>query len=154
MADRFWVGGTGNWNAITLTNWSATSGGAGGASIPTAVDNVYFDANSGGGTVTVATAVRTCLNLSFRGVSGTSDFTGTFAGVTTLSISGGLILSAITTYTYSSTISFIATLGSNNITSNGRTLVCTININGLGGTFNLTDGISLSTSAEIGRAHV
>jgi len=147
MPNRFWVGGTGSWNGTNLTNWSATSGGAGGASIPTAADDVYFDANSGGGTVTVNLAGRTCLNLSFRGLSGTSDFTGTFAGASTLNISGGLILSASTTYTYSSTISFLAISGSYNITSNGRILVCGININGLGGTFNLTDGISLSTTA-------
>lgn len=32
MADRYWVaGGDGNWNSTT--NWSATSGGASGASI-------------------------------------------------------------------------------------------------------------------------
>jgi hypothetical protein len=147
MADRFWVGGTGSWNGTNLTNWSTTSGGAGGASIPTASDNAYFDANSGGGTVTVNLVGRTCLNLSFRGLSGTSDFTGIFTGGSTLNISGGLILSPSTTYNYSSTISFLATSGSYNITSNGRTLVCGININGLGGTFNLTDGISLSTTA-------
>jgi hypothetical protein len=146
MANRFWVGGTGNWDAST-THWSATSGGAAGASVPTATDDVYFDANSGGGTVTVFTALRTCLNLSFRGLSGTSDFTGTFAGVTTLNISGGLTLSASTTYTYSSTISFLAISGSYDITSNGKTLVCSININGLGGTFNLIDGLTTSTSA-------
>jgi hypothetical protein len=147
MADRFWVGGTGSWNGTNLTNWSTTSGGAGGASIPTASDNAYFDANSGGGTVTVNLAARTCLNLSFRGLSGTSDFTGIFTGGSTLNISGGLILSPSTTYNYSSTISFLATSGSYNITSNGKGLVCGININGLGGTFNLTDGINLSTSA-------
>ena len=33
MANRYWVGGTGNWDATT-TNWSASSGGAGGASSP------------------------------------------------------------------------------------------------------------------------
>jgi hypothetical protein len=146
MANRFWVGGTGNWDATT-THWSATSGGAAGASVPLATDDVYFDTNSGGGTVTVNLAGRTCLNLSFRGLSGTSDFTGTFAGVSTVGISGGLTLSASTTYTYSSTISFLAISGSNNITSNGRTLVCGININGLGGTFNLTDGLTTTTSA-------
>jgi len=149
MPDRFWVGGTGSWSATNLTNWSATSGGAGGQSIPTAADNVYFDANSGGGTVTVTSANRACLNLSFRGLSGTSDFTGTFAGVTTLNISGGLILSTSisATYSYSSTISFIAISGTYDITLNGKTLVCTININGLGGTFNLTDGLTTSTTA-------
>ena len=29
MADRYWVGGAGTWDATTTTNWSATSGGAG-----------------------------------------------------------------------------------------------------------------------------
>lgn len=144
MADRFWVGGSGTWDSTVGTKWSATTGGSGGASIPTAADNVYFDANSGSGTVTITTASRACLNLSFRGVSGASDFSGTFAGATTLNISGGLILSPSATYTYSSTISFIATSGSHNITSNGETLVCSITINGLGGTFNLTDGLTTS----------
>jgi hypothetical protein len=149
MADRFWVGGTGSWSSTNLTNWSATSGWVGGASIPTSLDDVYFDANSGGGTVTVITASRTCLNLSFRGVSGTSDFTGTFAGATTLNISGGLILSPSATYTYSSIISFIGTSGNYNITSNGRTLSCTIQLNGLGSTFNLTDSMTTSAGSLI-----
>ena len=34
MADRYWRGGTGAWSTAT-TNWSLTSGGAGGASVPT-----------------------------------------------------------------------------------------------------------------------
>jgi hypothetical protein len=45
MADRYWVGGSGSWNSTT--KWSATSGGASGASVPTASDNAIFDANSG-----------------------------------------------------------------------------------------------------------
>ena len=53
MAARYWVGGTGTWDNVVTTNWAATSGGAGGASAPTATDNVIFDANSGTGTVTV-----------------------------------------------------------------------------------------------------
>lgn len=28
MADRYWRGGSGTWDASTTTNWSATSGGA------------------------------------------------------------------------------------------------------------------------------
>ncbi len=46
MADRYWVGGTGTWNSTSTTNWSASSGGASGASVPTAADNVFFDAGS------------------------------------------------------------------------------------------------------------
>jgi hypothetical protein len=55
MADRFWVGGAGNWSSTT--KWSATSGGASGASVPTSADVAIFDANSGGKfTATVDTA--------------------------------------------------------------------------------------------------
>jgi hypothetical protein len=49
LADRYWVGGTGTWSSSNTTNWSASSGGAGGASVPTAADNVFFDAGSDAG---------------------------------------------------------------------------------------------------------
>lgn len=32
MANRYWVGGSGTWDNASTTNWSATSGGAAGAS--------------------------------------------------------------------------------------------------------------------------
>lgn len=54
MANRFWVGGTGTWDASSTANWSATTGGASGASAPTSADAVFFDANSGSGTCTTA----------------------------------------------------------------------------------------------------
>jgi hypothetical protein len=54
MAARFWVGGTGTWSASNTTNWAATSGGAGGASVPGAADDVTFNGSSGsGGTITI-----------------------------------------------------------------------------------------------------
>ena len=46
MADRYWVGGSGTWSSLNTSNWSTSSGGAGGASVPTAADNVFFDVNS------------------------------------------------------------------------------------------------------------
>jgi hypothetical protein len=59
MAARFWVGGTGNWDASTTTNWSATSSGAGGASVPTSADDVTFDSGSGtAATVTITAAAN------------------------------------------------------------------------------------------------
>lgn len=51
MANRYWVGGSGTWSSTNTANWSSSSGGPGGASVPTAADYVYFDANSGSGTV-------------------------------------------------------------------------------------------------------
>lgn len=41
MANRYWVGTNGNWHSAA--NWSATSGGAGGAGVPTDSDDVYID---------------------------------------------------------------------------------------------------------------
>lgn len=60
MANRYWRGGSGTWNGVSTANWSTTSGGASGASVPTASDDVIFDANSftaGSQVVTVAASV-------------------------------------------------------------------------------------------------
>jgi len=70
MANRFWVGGTGTWNTTSTTNWSATSGGASGASAPTSADTAIFDAASGGGTVTLG------LNLTVQAFN-PAVYTGT-----------------------------------------------------------------------------
>lgn len=53
MANRYWVGGTGNWDTSDTSHWSASSGGAAGASVPTSADPVFINASSGGGTITM-----------------------------------------------------------------------------------------------------
>jgi hypothetical protein len=64
MATYYWVGGTGTWDSATTTNWASSSGGAGGAGVPTSADDVVFDANSGtAATVTVASTAA-CLNCT------------------------------------------------------------------------------------------
>jgi hypothetical protein len=62
MATRYWVGGTGTWDASTTGNWSATSGGSGGASAPTSADDVIINSSSGAGTITIGNAI--CLSAS------------------------------------------------------------------------------------------
>ena len=63
MADRYWVGGSGNWTSTS--DWSTSSGGSGGASVPTAADNAIFDVNSGVSTYTVVVADNaTCADLT------------------------------------------------------------------------------------------
>jgi hypothetical protein len=73
MADRYWILGTGTWNATNTVNWSDSSGGLGGFSVPTAADNVFFDANSNVGTgaftVTMATSPRVCNDFTASGLS-------------------------------------------------------------------------------------
>ena len=96
MAARFWVtGGTGNWNSTT--NWSATSGGASGASVPSTADTATLNANSASGTVTldISPDIQT---LTCTGFTGTLAFgtntislnsTGTiFTGATTMTVTG------------------------------------------------------------------
>jgi hypothetical protein len=96
MAARFWVtGGTGNWNSTT--NWSATSGGASGASVPGSADTAEFDASSGAGTATLDIS-PTIQTLTCTGFTGTLAFgtntitlnsTGTiFTGATTMAVTG------------------------------------------------------------------
>jgi hypothetical protein len=67
MANRYWVGGDGTWNTTSTTNWSATDGGAAGASAPTTADSVFFNANSNVGTtaftVTLGSSVG-CLSYT------------------------------------------------------------------------------------------
>ena len=41
---RYWIGDSGTWS--DTTHWSTSSGGGGGASVPTGVDPVHFDHNS------------------------------------------------------------------------------------------------------------
>jgi fibronectin-binding autotransporter adhesin len=83
MADRYWVGGSGNWNSTT--KWSTTSGGASGASVPTASDNAIFDANSAAAHYTVTvTDNATCADLTFTPHA--SD------GVTQFSVGNGFVI--------------------------------------------------------------
>ena len=89
MATYYWVGGTGTWDNTSTANWSASSGGAGGAGPPLAADTVNFDANSGTGTVTVATGavcnvlthgaanITILLTVNLTATAGTTFTTGT-----------------------------------------------------------------------------
>lgn len=74
MASRFWVGGTGTWDASDTTHWAASSNGAGGQSVPVAADTVTFDGSSGGGTVTVNHASLSITSLTMGAHTGTIDF--------------------------------------------------------------------------------
>ena len=91
MANRYWVGGTGSWSAVNLLNWSTSSGGAGGATVPTAADIAIFDANSGGGTVTLAanTTVLTFVPSAFTGTINFNSNIVSVAGNATTVYSGG-----------------------------------------------------------------
>lgn len=133
MANRYWVGGTANWDGTAGTKWATTSGGAGGASVPTPTDDVFFDANSGSGTVTVNTGNTGAKSITCTG------FTGTFAGIQSINISGSLTLSSSMTYTYTGVMTFEA---SGTITSFGKTFG-DVTVNGSGITVILADTLNV-----------
>jgi hypothetical protein len=72
-ANRFWVGGTGTWDNLSLLHWSATSGGTGGSTVPGSGDAVIFDALSGGGTVTPNYNISVA-SVTMGAFTGTLDF--------------------------------------------------------------------------------
>ncbi|RWU06147.1 Calx-beta domain-containing protein [Pedobacter chitinilyticus] len=89
---RYWVGGSGDWNESA--HWSTTSGGAGGACVPTVSNDVFFDANSftaGSSAVTISQGNAYCRNMDWTGVTNAPTFTKP-AGLT-LEIWGNLVLS-------------------------------------------------------------
>ncbi|MDX1913156.1 MAG: hypothetical protein SFV22_16805, partial [Saprospiraceae bacterium] len=70
--DLFWVGGNGEW--MDKNHWSLSSGGTGGACIPTAYDNVRFDQNSGfaaGDEVVLNQELMYCRDMDWTGVQNT-----------------------------------------------------------------------------------
>ena len=102
MADRYWVGGSGTWDSSSTTNWSATSGGSGGASVPTGSDSVFVDANSGSPTITLSGAI-----VGFR--LNTTGATCTFTGTGTLSLGTTYGVSATYSIIFSTTTTWNAT---------------------------------------------
>jgi len=131
MADRYWVGGTGNWS--NANNWSDTSGGLPGASVPTAVDNVIFDANSSRLVLFTVTVDGTsanpsvCNNFSTGGAGGAlsaTTMTLSLGATAVLDCYGSLTLPA-TNFTWSGTAGAqlnFRTAGSATVTTNGVSL--------------------------------
>lgn len=128
MADRYWVGGAGTWNTTNTANWSDTSGGAGGASVPTLVDDVYFDSASNATDYTITlTGTNVTRSLSINGpLSGSV----TFSGGATWQIYGNIFFAASGVVLSGATGSFQAL---------SKIPTTTINTNGvlIGGSFTI-----------------
>lgn len=142
MANRYWRGGTGTWDSSTTTNWSATSGGAGGASVPTSADDVFFDLNSftaGGQTVTIQASVN-CRNLSIQGVTNSPTFV----------MNGSDFLNVYGDITVTSGPTFSITGSSTELDLEGGTTQ-TLDTNGvdLGFTLNIGNGTTVELASDL-----
>lgn len=154
MANRYWVGGTATWDATAASKWATTSGGAGGAAVPTAADDVFFDAASGANTVTLSTST-VARSINCTGFTGTLSHPASTTIVIGDSSAGAgsvaLLFVASMTYTIgnaaSSIINFASTSATQQtITSGGKTLG-SWTISGLGSSYILTDANTSGTGS-------
>lgn len=137
MADRYWVGGTANWDGTAGTKWATTSGGAGGASVPTSSDDVFFDANSGAGTVTIAIGNNGAKSINCTG------FTGTITGTTNIIVAGSVTLVSGMTYTHTGRVTFSADA---TLTTAGKTF-SSVTVDG--GTITVQLGDALTSQGDV-----
>jgi hypothetical protein len=132
-AGRYWVGTSSNKNWNTAANWSATSGGSGGASIPSLNDTAIFDGGD-----TVSCIINTILsvykfsikssypgsiqqngNIVIVGVGGFKQDAGTFLGTTASVTLGAFTLNG---GTFRSTADRLTIQGNYTINSPGNFL--------------------------------
>lgn len=140
MANRYFVNGGGalTWNQTA--NWSLTSGGAGGETVPGTADDVFFDANSPN--MTGMNSNRTVLSVIFTGY--TNDFTVDF--ILTINGTNGLTTNSTMTMSGSSDIRVTATT---QITSGGFTFN-NLAIGRNTGTVTINDNIAVSGTLTLG----
>ncbi|MGE0587498.1 MAG: T9SS type A sorting domain-containing protein [Cyclobacteriaceae bacterium] len=142
FGQRYWVASaTGNWN--NTANWSTTSGGAGGASVPGAADQVFFNGAGGSNGNCNLDVAPTVAGISVNGYSGTIDLLGftltttgtnTFTSGTIANTGGAASLALNTT----GTTTFNGTIFGANVTgTTGRLLFN-------GSTFNGTVSVTKS----------
>lgn len=136
MADRYWVGGTANWDGTAGTKWATTSGGAGGASVPTSADDVFFT-NLSTGTVTIVAGNTGAKSINCTG------FTGTITGTVAISVAGSVTLSSGMTYTHTGIITIT---GTGTLITAGKTLAGVV-VNAAG--IAVTLGDALTTSGNL-----
>ncbi len=127
MANRYWVGGSGTWDGSNTVNWSTTSGGAGGASVPTNVDAVLINSASGSGIIVVASGAA-CQSISHTSTTFNLSFGINFSVATTVNFTFG-------TLTLNNNVLTCGSFLSSSV--NARTLAFgtgSINVNGTSGT--------------------
>lgn len=84
MALRYWVGSSGDWS--DTSHWSASSGGAGGASVPGSSDSVVIDANSSSSALSI---VLTSTSITVQSITMSGAYLTTFdraAGVSATNV--------------------------------------------------------------------
>lgn len=145
MATYYWVGGAGTWNNSATTNWASSSGGAGGAGVPTSADNVIFDSFSGSGTINEqSTAVCNDITITI----GASQALRIGSAYNNLTIYGSLSTSSISYVSVFNAVLlvFAATTTGKTIDTGGK-ITNNITFNGVGGGWTLLGNLASGSSS-------
>jgi hypothetical protein len=134
MPDRYWRGGTANWDGTAGSKWAATAGGPTGASVPTTADDVFFDATSSG-SCTIATGNTGAKSINCTG------FTGTITGTASITVAGSVTLVAAMTYSHVGTMTIT---GTGTLITAGKTFSA-VTVDGVGITVTLGDALNMGT---------
>jgi hypothetical protein len=139
MATYYWVGGGGTWNSTNRANWSATSGGPGGAGYPTILDDVIFDNNCGTGLIGPNSSYAFCRDFIVTATQSGLSFNGQPAG-----IAGNIILPAGGSVSLIGFNPVLIATSAKTITTNGKT-VGAVDFNGINGIWTLQDALTASS---------
>lgn len=137
----YWVGGSGMWN--DPIHWALSSGGPGGACIPTADDDVFFDSNSfptPSAVVLVNIDNAYCRSMNWTGATGNPIFMGTMEK--NLRVFGSLTLIPNMQFDFEGDMFFESNRLGNTITSSGQHFLQDATFNGQG-TWALNDSMTV-----------
>lgn len=133
MAARYFVNGGVNNNWGTTGNWSTTSGGTGGAAVPTSSDDVFFDASSPD--CTVNTSNRVCKTIDFTGYPNTITMTFSIVVSGAITLKSGLLVSGTGS---------IGSIVTSTITSNGFVWPNSFTFGGTSQTYTLAGNLNVA----------
>lgn len=144
--DLYWVGGTGMWN--DNSHWSFSSGGPGGACIPSISDNVFFDQNSFSSTFQSVnlTFNAQCNNISFSGINYSPYINGD-----TLKIAGNALLHDSLHLSIANV--FFNSTDSNSLDLRSRSTSANFSFSG-GGKWRLNSGIKTNGNIRLINGHL
>lgn len=137
----YWVGDSGFWS--DAANWASESGGIGGACVPTAADDVFFDAASftlPEGVVVIDVDNLYCRSMSWEGAQGTPVFKG--SSEKNIHLFGSLALIPDMAFEFTGNLYFESALQNNTIQSAGKQFANDVYFNGTG-SWALSDSMSM-----------
>lgn len=169
MAQRYWIGTVpGVWN--NTLNWSTTSGGPGGASVPGVADLVIFDGAGGSNGNCNLNIAPNVAGITINGYTGTIDLLGfnltttgtnsfTTGTVANTGAAASIILNTIATTTFSGTLLNANVSGSTGrLFFNGSTFNGTVNVSKTNGSNDASSGNNIfnntTTITNLGAGYV